>query len=136
MRIPSGMVARRYQDLIAWQTAEGFKAELLRIVLASTRACADFDYKHQLFAAATSVPANIAEGFLRKSPGDFHRFLRISLGSLAEAEVRLRDGIALGYFTEQNCALAFRYGRRCAVASTRLAKTQLALMKRRRRPRT
>ena len=116
--------------------AEGFKAEVFRIVLASPRACADVGYKDQLFAAATSVSANIAEGFVRKAPGDFHRFLRISLGSLAEAEVRLRDGIALAYFTEGDGALAFRYGRRCAVASTRLAKTQLALSKRGRRPRT
>jgi four helix bundle protein len=136
VRILSGMVARRYQDLIAWQTAEGFKAEVFRIVLASARACADLDYKDQLFAAATSLPANIAEGFVRKSPGDFHRFLRISLGSLVEAEVRLRDGIALAYFTEKDCALAFRFGRRCAVASTRLANTQLALRNGRRGPRT
>jgi four helix bundle protein len=122
------MVVRRYQDLIAWQMAEGFKREVFRIVLASPRGCADRRYKDQLFAAAESATANIAEGFVRRSPGDFRRFLRISLGSLVEAEGRLRDGIALSYFKDSDCELAFRYGRRCAVASTRLAKSQLAFM--------
>ena len=130
------MTAYRYQDLIAWQMAEAFKREVFRIVLASRCACADLGYKDQLFAAAASVAANIAEGFVRKAPGDFRRFLRIALGSLAEAEVRLRDGIALSYFTDRECALAFRYGRRCVAASTRLAKSQLPLMKPKRRPRT
>jgi len=116
------MGVRRYQDLIAWQMAEAFKTEVLRIVTASPRACADLRYKDQLFSAAQSVSANIAEGFVRGSPGDFRRFLRISLGSLGEAEVRLRDGIALSYFPDRDCELAFQYGRRCAVASTKLAK--------------
>ena len=98
------MTAYRYQDLIAWQMAEAFKREVFRIVLASRCACADLGYKDQLFAAAASVAANIAEGFVRKAPGDFRRFLRIALGSLAEAEVRLRDGIALSYVTDRECA--------------------------------
>jgi len=34
------MGVRRYQDLIAWQMAEGFKSEVFRIVLASPRASA------------------------------------------------------------------------------------------------
>ena len=130
------MVARRYQDLIAWEMAEEFKREVFRIVLASPQACADRRYKDQLFSAAQSVSANIAEGFVRRSPGDFRRFLRISLGSLAEAEVRLRDGIAMSYFKDSDCELAFRFGRRCAVASTRLAKSQLAFIKPGRPPRT
>jgi four helix bundle protein len=106
------MSVRRYQDLIAWQMAEAFKNEVFRIVLASPRACADRRYKDQLLAAAESVSANVAEGFVRGSPGDFRRFLRIALGSLVEAEVRLRDGIALSYFGDRDCELAFRYARR------------------------
>jgi four helix bundle protein len=72
---------------------------------------------------------NIAEGFLRNSPGDFRRFLGISLGSLGETESRLRDGIQLNYFSEDECKAAFRFGRRCAMACVGLRKSQLKFMK-------
>ena len=68
------------------------------------------------------------EGFLRNSPGDFRRFLAIALASLGEAEVRVRDGIRLGYFPPDACTQAFRHGRRCAVAASRLRKAQLPFM--------
>jgi len=117
------MIARRYQELIAWQLAEEFKREVFRIVRESKRTL-DVRYRSQLIDAASSVAANIAEGFLRCSAGEFARFLAISLGSLGEAEIRLRDGIRLNYFGEPDCALAFRFGRRCAVATVRLKLSQ------------
>jgi four helix bundle protein len=130
------MGVRRYQELIAWQMAEAFKKEVVALVRASPGATADLRYKGQLLAAAQSVTANIAEGFLRDSPGDFRRFLAMALGSLGEAEGRLSDGVQLGYFTQRNCDAAFRYGRRCAVACSRLKKAQLAFMRPRTPPRT
>ena len=81
--------------------------------------------------AATSVAANLVEGFLRFSPGDFRKFIDYSLASLGEAEVRLKDGILLGYFAERDCETAFRLARRCLTASVRLKKSQRLFMKRR-----
>ena len=118
------MVVYRYQDLIAWQMAESFKEEVFRLVRASSEASKDLRFRGQLLDAAQSVSSNIAEGFLRKAPGEFRRFLSIALGSLCEAEIRLRDGILLGYFTADSCAPAFRFAKRCATASVRLRKTQ------------
>ena len=122
------MVVRRYQDLIAWQVGEAFKREIFRIVQQSKQTL-DIRYRSQLLDAASSVVANIVEGFLRYSPVEFARYLAISLGSLGEAEIRLRDGIRLNYFDESDCALAFRFARRCAVATVRLKRSQRRLPK-------
>ena len=133
-----GMGVRRYQDLIAWQMAEAFKSEVFKLVLGSRGASADLRDRSQLLAAAQSVTANIAEGFLRNSPAEFRRFLGIGLGSLGEAEDRLRDGILLGDFAPENCEEAFRFARRCAMACVRLREAQLAFIapKPRKPPRT
>jgi four helix bundle protein len=116
--------ARHYRELVAWQLAEQFKAEVFGLLQASTRASADRPYTEQLTGAVTSVTSNIAEGFLRFAPGDFRRFLDYALGSLGEAEGRLRDGIQLGYFDVVSCERAFRFARRCLVAMVRLKQSQ------------
>jgi four helix bundle protein len=117
------VAVRRYQDLIAWQLAEAFKREVFRLIQEKT--AMDFRYRSQLIDATSSVAANIVEGFLRCSPGDFARYLAISLGSLGEAETRLRDGILLGYFKDGDCEAAFLFGRRCAGATLRLKLSQV-----------
>jgi len=127
------MVARRYQDLIAFQTGTTFKRTLFRLVLASPGARSDLKFRSQILEAARSVPANIAEGFRRYSPGDFARFLDFSLASLAEAEERLADGIDLAYFRKDDCAEAFVLAKRCLTASIRLKHTQLRYLQERRK---
>ena len=115
---------RSYRDLIAWQLADAFKNQVFGLVTASARAADNRRYRDQLLDAAGAVSKDIAEGFLRNSRRDFSRFLDYALGSLGEAEERLADGVSLGYFEQEHCRAAFRYAKRCMVATIRLKQSQ------------
>jgi four helix bundle protein len=129
------MGARTYAELTAWQLAEQFKREVFRLQATSASAGRDLRYRSQLLEAAAVVEKDVAEGFLRASPGDFARFLGFALGSLAEAELRLRDGVLLGYFTDAACAESLQLAKRTSVALSRLRLSQFAAARRPARPR-
>jgi four helix bundle protein len=87
---------RTYEDLDAWQAAH-------ELTLAVYRATDCFP-RRELFGivaqtrrSATSVPANLAEGFGRRSKKELLRFCRISDGSLQETRYLLRLAADLGY---------------------------------------
>ena len=134
--LQSGMATvKQYRELWAWQTGDRFKLQVFGLVRSSPEAFRNFKFRDQLREAARSVSANIAEGFLRYSPGDLMRFLDYALASLGEAELHLRDGILLGYFTPEACEPAFRLARRCATATVRLKQSQREYLKNERGPR-
>jgi four helix bundle protein len=116
---------RHYEDFAAWQLAEAFKKEVFRLIRESPAARQDFRYRGQLQDAAGGISKHITEGFLRFSPLDFARFLDYALGSLGEAELRLSDGIELGFFAEVDCRDAFRYAKRCLAATVGLKRSQV-----------
>jgi len=122
--VGGGVAVRHFRDLIAWQLAESFKADVFRLVRESPRAAANQLFRDQLINAASAVGKDIAEGFLRCSPREFCRFIDYALGSLGEAELRLEDGIELDYFSAEDCQTARRYARRCLVAMIRLKQSQ------------
>lgn len=93
--------ARNYRELIVWQDA-------IKIAKAVYQLTGKFP-KQELYAladqlrrAAVSVPSNIAERQARKSPGDFRRFLHISLGSLAEVDTQLVLAQEFGYLSKED----------------------------------
>lgn len=116
---------RTYRDLMAWQLADAFKVEVFSRVAASAKARDNRLYHDQLVDAASAVSKDVAEGFLRRSPKEFSRFLGYAAGSLGEAEERLKDGVLLGYFATDECQHALRLARRCMVAVVRLRQSQL-----------
>ena len=117
------MVARNYRELIAWQRGNELESEVIRLV-PSSKTCKDFKYQNQIFDACGGVPSNISEGFLRRSPGEFSRFLDFALSCVGEVETRLRHGIKRKFFTEAECAQAFQLCRRCSKATVRLKQSQ------------
>jgi four helix bundle protein len=114
------MGVKKLDDLVAFQQAVAFKVEVYAIIRSHPQAQGDFRYRDQLFDAASSVEANIAEGWRRFGASDLIRFLRYATGSLEEARVRLLDGADRGYFTRDACAAALTHAARCGGATTRL----------------
>jgi four helix bundle protein len=95
------VAARNYRELIVWQ-------EAIKIAKNVYQLTGEFP-KQEMYAladqirrAAVSVPSNIAEGQARKSPGDFKRFLHISLGSLAEVDTQLVLAQEFGYLSKED----------------------------------
>lgn len=129
------MAVKRYDELMAWQLAEQFSQETQRLVRASARASQDFRYRNQLLDASSATPKDIAEGFLRFSAATFIQFIDYGLGSLVEAELRLKDGITRGYYSSEDCERALQLARRCLTAMVRLKQSQQRyLHQRRHRP--
>ena len=54
----------------------------------------------QLRQRVVSIPSNIAEGYGRRSTGNYVRFLQIFLGSLYELQTQLEIAKKLEYLTE------------------------------------
>ena len=75
--------ARSFRDLMVWQKAHAFVLGVYRYT-ESFPEREKYGLSHQLRRAAVSIPANIAEGFGKRSLPEKARFLNI-------AEVRLRS---------------------------------------------
>ena len=77
-----------FQDLIAWQKARTLTASIYKVTKKGEFS-RDFGLKDQIRRAAVSVMSNIAEGFERGRPAEFHQFLSIAKGSCAELRSQL-----------------------------------------------
>ena len=88
--------ARSFTDLIVWQRAHAF---VLKVYEATPRFPQEerFGLAQQFRPAAVSIPANIAEGFRKRSRGDKARFMNIAQGSLEECRYYLILSHDLGF---------------------------------------
>jgi four helix bundle protein len=93
------MAANTFRELVCWQLADELQRRIVEIT-ATPPASKDFKFCDQIRGASLSASSNIAEGFARRSPPDFARFLTIAKGSLAETQVQLRAGLDRGYFEQ------------------------------------
>lgn len=94
---------RGHRGLVAWQKAMELVTEIYRM----TR---DFPKDElyglvsQLRRAAVSVPSNLAEGYGRNSRNEFHQFVGVARGSLAEVEMQIEIAKNLDYVSQESCS--------------------------------
>ena len=79
---------KSYQELEVWKKSIDL-AEIVYRTSAEFPVEERFGMTSQVRRAATSIPANIAEGAERHAPREFLQFLSIASGSLAETETFL-----------------------------------------------
>jgi len=89
---------KSHRDLIVWRKA-------MDLVVLVYKATEGFP-KHELYGltnqirrAASSIPANIAEGQGRRSQTEFRQFLGNARGSLLELDTHLELALRLNYLT-------------------------------------
>jgi four helix bundle protein len=85
-----------YRQLIAWQKAMDFVAEVYRVTRTFPKE-EMYGVTSQPRRAAVSIPSNIAEGQGRRSTGEFCQFLGHARGSLLETETQLLLSERLDY---------------------------------------
>ena len=80
--------AKCFQDLVVWQKAHRFVLSVYK-VSAGFPKNETYGLTLQMRRAAVSVPANIAEGFRKRSKADKARYMNIAQGSLEECRYYL-----------------------------------------------
>ena len=88
---------RTYRNLEAWQRA--MEVALLTYALADKLPASEkYELSRQMRRAATSIPANVAEGHARRGKSYLYH-VRVALGSLAELQTHVEIAIRLHFLT-------------------------------------
>ncbi len=123
------MSIESYRDLDVWQRGRSLAKAAY---LLTRRFPKDelFGMTSQIRRAATSIPANIAEGWGRHYPAEFIQFLRIANGSLTELETHLILSADVGLCPEQETRALLS---ECQILGRQLVALQRSLAKKRER---
>ena len=92
-----------YRQLVVWQKGIGLVTDVYRAT-ANFPKPETYGLTSQIRRAASSVPANIAEGQGRSSRGEFKLFLGHARGSLYELETHIVVASNLQYLSEKQSA--------------------------------
>lgn len=93
---PPRPAARSFRDLLVWRQAHEFVLAVYGFTEAFPKR-ETYGLAVQMRRAAVSVPANIAEGFRRRSKTEKARYMNIAEGSLEESRYYLILAQDLGY---------------------------------------
>lgn len=100
------MTLQSYRDLTAWQKSMELVVEIYRLSKIFPKDEL-FGLTSQIRRAATSVPANIAEGYGRIHRKEYLNHLSIARGSLLETETHLQIAVRLEYLTRDQVTIAW-----------------------------
>ncbi|MBI5668092.1 MAG: four helix bundle protein [Chloroflexi bacterium] len=95
------MGVEKFEDLIAWQKARSLTSAIYQATRKGEFA-KDFGLSGQIQRAAVSIMSNIAEGFERDNPAEFHQFLVIARASCAEVRSQLYIALDVGYLAKDD----------------------------------
>ena len=115
------MKINRFEELDCWQEAR----KLVNMVYAATR---DDEFKKdlrlsgQIQAASTSIMANIAEGFIRRSNREFTQFLFIATSSAAEVQSHIYIALDQGYIDQKQFDAIYNQANKTAMIISGLIK--------------
>jgi four helix bundle protein len=90
---------RGYEDLTVWQKAMDLAAMVYALGPAMPKNEL-YGMTSQMQRSASSVPANIAEGYQRGTRKDYARFIATARGSLAETETFLMLAMRVGHLPD------------------------------------
>lgn len=82
------MKVNSYKDLEVWKRSISLVNEVY-LISKQLPQSEQFGLASQIQRAGVSVASNIAEGYARRTTGDYLRFLSMSFGSAAELETQL-----------------------------------------------
>jgi four helix bundle protein len=88
-----------YKDLLVWKKSYQFTLDVYQATIKFPKE-EIFGITAQIRRAASSIPANLAEGSMRQSGKEFQHFIRIARGSMAEIEVWLNLSLDLRYIDQ------------------------------------
>lgn len=94
----------RFQQLKAWEVSHQLVLDVYRLVQ-KLPSCEQYGLSSQMRRAAVSVPANVAEGFKRRSIQEKVRFYNIAEASLEELKYYFILVHDLGYADEDESML-------------------------------
>jgi four helix bundle protein len=100
------MAIRRFEDIIAWQKARVLAGDIYRATRTG-QFSRDFGLCSQIQRAAVSIMSNIAEGFERSRPTEFHQFLSTAKSSCAEVRSHLYVALDVNYLDQTRFAALF-----------------------------
>ncbi len=90
---------KTFRDLIFWQKSMDLVTQIYR-ASGNFPKVEFYGLISQMRRSAVSIPSNIAEGYGRRSTGDYIRHLQISVGSLYELQTQLEISKNLGFISE------------------------------------
>ncbi|MDX2109685.1 MAG: four helix bundle protein [Verrucomicrobiota bacterium] len=101
---------KTFRDLIAWQKA---MVLVTAVYLESKQFPKDelYGLTSQIRRSAVSIPSNLAEGYGRKSLGEYVRFIQIAIASLFELQTQLEIAMNLEYLERDSFTRLFEDSR-------------------------